>query len=76
MEKRKSLIRQFKPYTFISAERGEEQKKDFSYINKYEANFILSLLDYICQLIYKNITGNEIEYLDSADEAKEPKNEE
>ena len=30
---RKPLISKFSPYTFISAERGEEQKKEFSFIN-------------------------------------------
>ena len=37
-------------------------KKDFSYINKYEASFIVALLDYVCQLIFKKITGNKILY--------------
>ena len=45
---RKRLLRQLHPYTFISAERGQEMKKDFSFVNKYEATFIVALLDYIC----------------------------
>ena len=63
---RKNLLKQFPTYTFISAERGLEQKKDFSYINKYEASFIVALLDYICQLIYRKITGNKILYDDQS----------
>ena len=67
---RKRLLKNFCPYTFISAERGNEQKKDFSFVNKYEANFILALLDYLCQLIYKKITGQKILYDSSASEGE------
>ena len=70
-DNRKRLLKQFHPYTFISAERGEEQKKDFSFINKYEANFIMALLDYLCQLIYKRITGQKILYESEGEEDDE-----
>lgn len=62
------MLKEFTPYTFISAERGEEKKKDFSFVNNYEAKFIMALLDFICQLIYKKITGQQIQY-DSDPEA-------
>ena len=61
-DSRKKLLKQFQPYTFISTERGEEAKKDFSFINKYEANFIMALLDNICQLIYRKVTEKAILY--------------
>lgn len=69
-DSRQRLLKQFTPYTFIPAERGNEQKQNFSFINKYEANFILGLLDYLCQLIYRKITGQSILYQSSGSEGE------
>lgn len=68
---RKPLLKCFAPYTFIPTERGKEEKVNFSYVNKYEANFIVALLDYICQLIYRKITGKKILYEVSSDDSSD-----
>ncbi len=57
-EARKSLIKEFQPVTFISAERGQESKSEFSYRNYYEAKFIVALLDYLTTMICKKYSGN------------------
>ena len=56
-ESRKRLINEFEPVTFISAEKGQESKSEFSYRNYYEAKFIVALLDYICAMIFKKYSG-------------------
>ena len=57
-EARKSLIKEFQPVTFVSAEKGQETKSDFSYRNYYEAKFTVALLDYLTSIISKKYSGN------------------
>jgi hypothetical protein len=44
--------------TFVSAEKGQETKSDFSYRNYYEAKFTVALLDYLTSIISKKYSGN------------------
>ena len=61
-EARKYLIKEFQPVTFISAEKGQESKSDFSYRNFYEAKFIVALLDYLTNVISSKYSGeNKLE---------------
>jgi hypothetical protein len=57
-ESRKSLIKEFNAVTFISAEKGQESKSEFSYRNYYEAKFIVAMLDYLTKQICKKYSGD------------------
>eukprot|EP00347_Sterkiella_histriomuscorum_P015353 403357339 len=71
---RKQLIKEFQPVTFISAEKGQESKSEFSYRNYYEAKFIVALLDYLCCLICQKYSGNKQGGYESSSSSEEEEN--